>query len=66
MKWLISHGIRPRFDDTDLAPLHCAASKGHVEVTRLLLQHNADSEPQTIEGSTPLHEASDSDHPNVA
>jgi ankyrin repeat protein len=38
-------------------PLHWAAHKGHLEVTRLLLQHCQDKNTENKAGETPLHYA---------
>ena len=39
--------------------LHLAATMGHKEVVRLLLEHHADPDDTTVEGVTPLHLAAD-------
>lgn len=49
-------------------PLHHAASGGHVETARLLLEHGADVNAMTLEfcGMTPLHCAAEQGHLETA
>ena len=42
-------------------PLSLAASYGHIDVVRLLLEHNADANSQDNIGYTPLHDVIRSD-----
>ena len=41
--------------EVGFAPIHAAARKGHVDVLRLLLEHGADVDSQTVHKQTPLH-----------
>jgi ankyrin repeat protein len=49
----------------DETPLHLASKKGHVEVARFLLEHDADVTAQNMFWQTPLHLASDEGHAGV-
>lgn len=49
---------------SNYSALHCAASEGHVEVVRLLLDHGADKEV-TADGWRPLHVACSKEHTAV-
>jgi hypothetical protein len=46
--------VNVKDDETGATPLHCAAWKGHVEITRLLLQNGAEVNAKSNGGSTPL------------
>jgi ankyrin repeat protein len=46
-------------DNSGNIPLHFAASKGHLEVTRILLELKADVDSLNSEGLTPLQRASE-------
>ena len=47
-------------------PLHLTSQTGHVDLTRLLIEHGADMAAQDKDGTTPLHWASERDHMDVA
>jgi ankyrin repeat protein len=46
-------------DNRGNTPLHFAASRGHFEVTRILLELKADADPLNNEGLSPLQRASE-------
>lgn len=46
--------VEDRGQKNDCTPLMEAASAGHVEIIRLLIQHNADVNAQSSTGNTPL------------
>jgi ankyrin repeat protein len=52
------------FDES--TPLHVASSRGHMEVTRILLYYDGDTTAQDELGRTPLYEASYGGHVQVA
>ena len=60
MQFLLGHDadtcMRNCNGDTSL---HCAAFGGHLEVSRILLKHNAEVNSLNNGGSTPLHRASE-------
>ena len=47
------------------APLHCAASSGHAEAVRFLLQHGAKIEAIDRHNKTPMHYAASNERPEV-
>ena len=49
-----------------LTPLHCAATKGHLEIVKELITHGAFVGSQNAYGETPLHLASLKGHKEVA
>ena len=53
------------FDDAS-TPLHLTSRKGHVNLSRMLINRGADVSAQTKYGATPLHSASGDGHVNVA
>jgi hypothetical protein len=57
VQWLLDRRANPnhRSSVTGLTSLHRAAGKGHVEVSRLLLQYKADIDAHDNRGRTPLH-----------
>jgi ankyrin repeat protein len=58
---LLERGANPsRGNDSNITPLHCAASKANTELFKLLLQYGADVEPKSRLGLTPLHSLADS------
>jgi ankyrin repeat protein len=46
--------VKPRLEGDMMTPLHRASGYGNVEITRLLLNHGADSKARDSEGMTPL------------
>ena len=57
-----SQDVHSRAFDNNSTPLHLASWRGHVDVVRLLLEHDADPRAQTQDGQTPLHLASQDGH----
>ena len=60
MKQLLSHGASPDFRNSGLrnqTPLHIAAMINSIEMTQLLLDHNAHIEARDEAKETPLHTA---------
>ena len=53
------------FDDA-LTPLHISSRKGHVDITRILVEHGANATAQDQRGLTPLHWASGNSHLDIA
>jgi len=47
-------------------PLHLTSREGHVDVSRLLIEHGADAAAQSKDGTTPLHRSSFWGHVDVA
>ena len=47
-------------------PLHLTSQEGHVDVSRLLIEHGADAAAQSKDRTTPLHRASFWGHVDVA
>ena len=45
------------FSRLDRSPLHLAASEGHLEVCKLILQQVQDKNPMAHDAVTPLHSA---------
>jgi ankyrin repeat protein len=68
VQWLLSRSANPNVRDKrhGWTPQHLAATFGHVEISRLLFQYEADSNAQDHYGQTPLKFASDRGHVNVA
>jgi ankyrin repeat protein len=60
---LLDVGDTRGFDDT--TPLHIAAAKGQVQVTRLLLERGSDPNAPDEEGIRPLHHAAGGGHAEV-
>ncbi len=52
-----------KLDDNEnsfrITPMHCAASRGHVDFAQFLLDNGADANPVARDGSTPLHLATE-------
>ena len=67
-QWLLNRNANLTIRDKRLGwtSLHAAAYFGHVEISRLLLQHKANKNSQDLSGKTPLHRASEEGHVNVA
>ena len=61
-----SQNVDARGFDKKEAPLHVASRRGHMDVTQLLLEHDADTEAQDDDKCTPLLLASRHDHVEVA
>merc|ERR1711860_66406 len=53
-------------DSVGHGPLHRAAMKGHLEMTRLLLTNEANTDLRDSAGNTPLHLACEDDNGEVA
>ena len=52
---LLDHGADPNISDENGAtPLHRAASKGNLEIVKLLLQFNCRIDAMDRQGNTPL------------
>jgi hypothetical protein len=68
VEWLLNRGADPnlREDEGFLTPLHVAAGRGQVEISRMLLQHKVDQNALDKHGQTPLHLASQQGHIDVA
>ena len=47
-------------------PLHLTSRVGHIDLTRLLIEHGADAAAKSEDRMTPLHEASKGGHVDVA
>mmetsp|Transcript_21308 Transcript_21308/g.50064 ORF Transcript_21308/g.50064 Transcript_21308/m.50064 type:complete len:240 (-) Transcript_21308:326-1045(-) len=65
---MLSNGATSVHDTNDIhwTPLHFAAFFGHIDVTRLLLEHRADVNSEDRSMSTPLHCAAIGGHDQVA
>ena len=63
VRLLLDYGANANAHDDDRnTPLHFAASKCHLEVTRMLLERKADIDSLNSNGLTPLHRASEGWH----
>ncbi|KAJ3109587.1 hypothetical protein HDU96_007169, partial [Phlyctochytrium bullatum] len=47
-------------------PLHCAALHGLVEIVRLLVERGANVDDRSFDGRTPLHQAAERSHVEIA
>ena len=47
-------------------PLHLTSQAGHIGLTRLLIEHSADTAAQDEDGATPLYRASEHGHVDLA
>ncbi|KAJ1546036.1 hypothetical protein HK096_005624, partial [Nowakowskiella sp. JEL0078] len=67
VNFLLSNGANVNFKEPKrlMSALHYAASKGYLEVVKLLIQNCADPEANTLDGITPLHLAASSNHVDV-
>ncbi|KAF1778869.1 Ankyrin repeat-containing domain [Phytophthora cactorum] len=54
---LLDHGAHENSHGVNSAPLATAAQRGHVEMLKLLLMHNANINLQDSDGDSALHEA---------
>ncbi|KAG3113220.1 hypothetical protein PI125_g7552 [Phytophthora idaei] len=54
---LLDHGAHENSHGVNSAPLATAAQRGHVEMIKLLLMHNANINLQDSDGDSALHEA---------
>jgi ankyrin repeat protein len=52
--------------ESGFTPLHLAASEGHLDICRMLLERNADVHVHDGNGDTPLHLAASSRHLEIA
>lgn len=59
-KALLQHGamVNAQTKAGQATPLHRAASKGCIEIVKLLIKNKADTCMQDADGKTPLHKAS--------
>ena len=61
-----SQDVNARAFDKTETPLHVASRRGHVELTRVLLEHGSDTEALDDQKRTPLLLASEKGHVEVA
>ena len=61
-----SEDVNSRSFDNESTPLHLASQKGHVEIARILVEHDADVAAQTKDGWSPLHLASQKGYVELA
>src|SRR6267142_2301370 len=69
VKFLIiarSQDVHSRGLNDNSTPLHLASIKGHVQVTRFLVEHGADATARAKHEETPLHRASQGGHVDLA
>src|SRR6267142_1881375 len=57
-----SEDVNSRSFDEKLMPLHLALQEGHLEVARILVEHDADVAAQTEDGRAPVHTVSQQGH----
>ncbi len=63
---MLDEGADPNLVECDgWSPLHLAARNGHLEVTKLLLEHGANLEQRDSRGLTPLDWAAGSEYWDV-
>jgi ankyrin repeat protein len=66
VEWLLSHGANSDYWCDEPRPLRVAVRSGHLEISRILLQHKADHSALDKDGQTVLHLAFVEGHINVA
>ena len=67
MRLLLEGGADPNaHQQLDYTPLHGAASRGDVEMAKLLLDHGADRHPKATDGQTPADVARSHGQPEFA
>lgn len=52
-------------DNAGYTPLHVACSRGHLEISRILLQFGANHSETALSGIRPLHEAIENGHVEI-